>query len=118
MLAAVDKARHVRGAIFLDAELPHVPEQSAAGVSAFRRQLTQVLEGHKPVSLPHEEIIAKLDEAGKTFHILLLKTDLTIPYTSVFIRLDCGYWSDEAEQGLRKAMQQAGGSEPAGGQSQ
>jgi hypothetical protein len=37
--------------------------------------------------------------------VLLLKTDLTLPYTSVFIRLDCGYWSDEAEQQLRAAIE-------------
>ena len=55
-------------------------------------------------SLPHEEIISKLDEAGKTFHILVLKSRLTIPYTSVFIRLECGYWSADAEKRLREAM--------------
>ena len=52
------------------------------------------LKGQKVTSLPHEKTIEQLDEAGQTFHVLLLKTDLTLPYTSVFIRLDCGYWSD------------------------
>jgi hypothetical protein len=32
---------------------------------------------------------------------------MTLPYTSVFIRLDCGYWSDEAELELRAAMEAA-----------
>jgi len=36
---------------------------------------------------------------------LLLKTKLTLPYTSVFFRLDCGYWTDEAETQLRKDFQ-------------
>jgi hypothetical protein len=27
-----------------------------------------------------------------------------LPYTSVFIQLDCGYWSAEAEQRLRAAF--------------
>jgi hypothetical protein len=27
-----------------------------------------------------------------------------LPYTSVFIRLDCGYWSAEAEAVLRDSM--------------
>ena len=51
-----------------------------------------------------QEIISKLDEAGKTFHILVLKTSLTIPYTSVFVRLECGYWGADAEKRLRAAM--------------
>jgi hypothetical protein len=34
----------------------------------------------------------------------VLKTRMTIPYTSVFLRLDCGYWSDEQEKRLREKM--------------
>ncbi len=104
-LAAVHDAPHVRGSIFVDAELPHVPEASAKGIDDYRVGLRKVLEGQQVASLPHDEIIALLDEAGATFHVLLLKTDLTLPYTSVFIRLDCGYWSDDAEQQLRAAIE-------------
>lgn len=50
-------------------------------------------------------------DAGQTFHVMLLKTNLTLPYTSVYIRLDCGYWSDEAEVQLRSAIEAAGDSE-------
>ncbi|MDP4291175.1 MAG: hypothetical protein Q8908_08845, partial [Bacteroidota bacterium] len=62
------------------------------------------LSGSKPEVMLHENIIAMLDDAGKTFNILLLKTKLTLPYTSVFFRLECGYWTDEAEKELRAAM--------------
>jgi hypothetical protein len=54
--------------------------------------------------LPHEQIIAKLDESGKLFRILVLKSTLAIPYTSVFFELDCGYWSREAEERLRLSI--------------
>lgn len=36
---------------------------------------------------------------------MIIKTDLPLPYTPVFIRLDCGYWSAEAEKELRTAME-------------
>jgi len=98
------KARHVRAVIFTDAELKVVPESDATGVTAYREALEKLLGQSEVQSLPHEQIISKLDDAGKTFHILVLKTNLTIPYTSVFIRLDCGYWSDEAEKRLREKM--------------
>lgn len=104
VLDQLAKAPHVRPVIFTDAELKAVPEADAAGITAYRDALTHVLAKTEAQSLPHEEIIARLDDAGKTFHILVLKTNLTIPYTSVFIRLDCGYWSDDAEKRLRKAM--------------
>ena len=45
-----------------------------------------------------------IDEAGKTFQVLVFKTNMTIPYTSVFIRLDCKYWTDEQEKRLREKM--------------
>jgi hypothetical protein len=104
VLDQVGKAKHVRPVIFTDAELKLVPESDAKGVTAYREALTSLLGKTDAQSLPHEQIISKLDEAGRTFHILVLKTTLTIPYTSVFVRLDCGYWTDEDEKRLREKM--------------
>jgi hypothetical protein len=108
VLNQIAKAKHVRPIIFTDAELKLVPESDAKGVTAYRQALTGILGKTagktEAQSLPHEEIISKLDEAGKTFHILVLKTTLTIPYTSVFIQLECGYWGADAEKRLREAM--------------
>ncbi len=104
VLNELSKAKHVRPVIFTDAELKVVPETDAAGVTAYREALAKMVGNTETQSLPHEEIISKLDEAGKTFHILVLKTRLTIPYTSVFIRLECAYWKPDAEKRLREAM--------------
>jgi hypothetical protein len=104
VLAQIAKSEHVRPVVFTDAELKLVPESDAKGVTAYREALATVLGETEAQSLPHEEIISKLDEAGKTFHILVLKTRMTIPYTSVFVRLECGYWSSDAEKRLRAAM--------------
>ena len=104
VLDQVGKAKHVRPVVFTDAELKFVPEGEAKGVTAYREALTSLLGKTDAQSLPHEQIISKLDEAGRTFHILVLKTTLTIPYTSVFVRLDCGYWTDEDEKRLREKM--------------
>jgi hypothetical protein len=30
---------------------------------------------------------------------------MTIPYTSVFFELDCGYWNADAEQRLRQLIE-------------
>ena len=104
VLDELAKARHVRPVIFTDAELKAVPEADANGVTAYREALSRLVGQTEAQSLPHEEIISKLDEAGKTFHILVLKTRMTIPYTSVFMRLECAYWKPEAERKLREAM--------------
>ena len=109
VLREVAATRHLRPLVFTDAELKAVPEEDAPGVSYYRDSLNHFLDEFNSgslerQSLPHEEIIAKLDEAGKTFHILVLKTRMTIPYTSVFLRLDCGYWTEEQEKRLRERM--------------
>jgi len=106
VLAELSKTKHVRPITYTDSELNFVAEKDAPGVEEYRRGLRRVLGEHTPQELPHEKIIGKLDEAGNTFRVLLIKTRLTIPYTSVFIQLDCGYWSAEAEKRLRDTMQQ------------
>jgi hypothetical protein len=104
VLRAVDSSIHVRPVVYMDAELPFVPEKDAPGVEEYRRQIKEVLGQRAVHSAPHEEIIHRVDDEGKTFHILVLKTNLTIPYTSLFLQLNCKYWSDDAEARLRAAM--------------
>jgi len=99
------RTQHVRPVIFTDSELKAVPEADAPGVTPYREALAHLLGKTEAQSLPHEEIISKLDEAGKTFHILVLKSRMTVPYTSVFIRLDCGYWTADQEKRLREKME-------------
>ncbi|HUW18145.1 MAG TPA: RbsD/FucU domain-containing protein [Sedimentisphaerales bacterium] len=106
-LKAVDGAKHVRANVYLDAEMKYVAEESAPGIEAYRRELAVLLDKRAVKSVPHEELIARLDEAAKTFRILILKTNLTLPYTSVFLELDCGYWSPQAEQELRQTIHKA-----------
>ena len=101
VLAAIAASSHVRANINLDAELKLVTEAAAPGVGALRSELTRQLAGQHTYALAHQQIIGRLDEAGKLFRILILKSTLTIPYTSVFLELDCGYWSEEAERRLR-----------------
>ncbi len=105
VLKAVEAAPHVKAKVMIDQELDSVPETDAPGVEAYRRQLKSHLTGKQVAVMPHEEIIRKLDEGAKLFSILLLKTDMVLPYTSVFLELDCGYWNAEKEQRLRKAIE-------------
>ena len=107
VIAALAKTQHVKPTVYLDAEMKFVPEKDAPGISTYRDDLKAILAKQPAVELPHEQIIAKLDEAGKTFKVLVIKTPLTKPYTSVFFQLECGYWNAEAEKRLRDAMKAA-----------
>ena len=58
----------------------------------------------------HEQIIAKLDQVSQVFRVLIIKTDLTIPYTTVFFELGCAYWPADAEDGCARRWLHPGNS--------
>jgi D-ribose pyranose/furanose isomerase RbsD len=104
VLRAVDGAKHIRPKIWLDKELAYVPESLAPGADDARRRLEAALNGRGAAPILHQELIARLDEVGKTFKIVMVKTTLAVPYTTVFMELDCGYWGPEAETAMRARM--------------
>ncbi len=110
---AIANCGHVRPRIYLDAELEFVPDADAPGVTQLKEQLFESLGNQAAKSVPHEEIIAKLDQAAQMFNILIIKTTATIPYTSIFFELDCAYWDDDAERRLRDGMRALGSADGA-----
>jgi len=104
VLAAVEKAPHVNGTIYVDKELTFVAEKNAKGINDYRKVLDKVLAGKDIQRLPHMDIIKKLDASSDLFNVVILKTDLTLPYTSVFVELGAGYWNSKAEAELRESM--------------
>ena len=107
VFSSIAESKHVRANVFADREIEFVSISDAPAVLDFSRKLGAVLQGSGISYLPHEQIIQKLDESAKLFRVLIIKTDMTVPYTSVFFELDCGYWSTDAEQRLRKAISAA-----------
>ena len=104
VLSALGKSRHVQPVIYMDAELASVAEEDAPGIGDYRRAVAEAVTGETVKTLPHEEIISELDKAGKLFRVLIIKTDMTLPYTSVFLELDCRYWGPVKEKRLRDSM--------------
>jgi hypothetical protein len=104
VLREIERSTQVRPVVFMDTELPFVTDEDSPGVTTYRTEVMPLLQEYPLEQLPHEKIIANVDEAGKTFRVLVLKTNMTIPYTSVFIRLDCKYWTADQEKRLRAKM--------------
>jgi L-fucose mutarotase/ribose pyranase (RbsD/FucU family) len=104
VLDAITASRHIRANVYVDKELSFVAENDAPGITEYRKQLDAAVYGSSVKRIPHEQIIAKLDQSAQVFRILIIKTDMTIPYTSVFFELDCGYWNAGAEERLRQAL--------------
>jgi hypothetical protein len=104
VLGSINSSIHVRPLVYMDKELPFVGDDDAPGASAYREQVQKMLADYTIESMPHERVISQIDETSKEFHVLVLKTTMTIPYSSVFIRLDCKYWSADAEKRMRQRM--------------
>jgi hypothetical protein len=105
VLARLRHFRHVRPLVHLDRELAFVEEQDAPGIDGYRSWLKTALQEFTVDATPHEEIIARLGRAAQKFSVLIVKSTMQLPYTSVFLELDCGYWNAEAEGRLRAALQ-------------
>jgi hypothetical protein len=101
VLQEIEKAPHVKPIILLDAELAMLSEEEVPGIDGYQTALKKILNGQDTKALPHETIIAKLDNTAHLFNVLILKTNMVLPYTTVFLELDCAYWNAEKEQQLR-----------------
>jgi hypothetical protein len=104
VLARIQESRHARAVLFTDKELAFVPEADAAGISQYRRDIAGLFGEQQITTVPHETLIKQLDTDAHEFKILIIKTNMAIPYTSVFINLKAAYWGDEPEKRLREAM--------------
>jgi hypothetical protein len=79
VLKAIDAAKHIRPKVYLDKELAFVPEALAPGADDARRRLEEALKGRGAAPVLHEELISRLDQVGKTFKIVMIKTTLAVP---------------------------------------
>jgi hypothetical protein len=108
VLHQIKASMHVRALAHEDMELQFIPENDAAGVERFRDELKRHLDGVPADTAPHQSLIDGLSKTSQTFHVLILKTKMTIPYSSVFLQLDCNYWSADSESKLRNAIKKTG----------
>jgi L-fucose mutarotase/ribose pyranase (RbsD/FucU family) len=104
VLYVLKASKHVTPIIYTDKELSYLDENDAPGIGTYRADLEQILGGQKTNALPHLQIISKLDQVSQAFRVLIIKTNMTLPYTSVFLELDCAYWGTDAEKRLRAKM--------------
>ncbi|MCS4225813.1 hypothetical protein [Sphingobacterium sp. BIGb0165] len=91
---------HIQPIVYQDEELAHIDEQLVPGMDAFRKEVGAIFGSDIRV-IPHVSVFKKIDDASKLFNIVILKTASVLPYTSLFIELDCKYWNADKEQELR-----------------
>lgn len=104
VLSDIDHSVHVTPIVHIDAEQSFVLAAEAPGIIAYRKELKSILGDRSVQSLPHLENLKKISEVAKVYRVLVLKTTIAVPYTSVFLQLGCKYWTPADEQQLRARM--------------
>jgi len=104
---AISSSRHVRATVFLDKELDFLDGRDYPGASELKQRIMAAFTKDQVKSIRHSDVLSRIDKAGKVFRILFIKTTTTIPYTSVYMRLECGYMSDQIDRNIKAAMSNA-----------
>lgn len=88
-------------------ELPFVSNDRAPGIEQFRKDLKTALHGHEVRELEYRSLALLTHSESSKFAVLVLKSRTALPYSSVFIELDSGYWDRELEDELRGEIKEA-----------
>lgn len=108
VLNEVQKAPHVHPLVYTDLELKYMDDHIMPGSEKMRQviydTISKYVDGDLKCLHHNKELFPKFDAVSKQFSILVLKTNCTIPYSSVFLELDCGYWDGTKEKMLRDKM--------------
>lgn len=106
VLRAIEQTEHVRPRVYVSREMRSVENDYAPGVEELRKQISSSLHSHEPTELDHQALLTLLEDANRSFDVLVVRTNTALPYSSVFMELQPGYWDSDSEQHLREKMQQ------------
>lgn len=91
--------------IWVSHELSVVPEERAPGITRHRQELEKLLLGRFHYAVNSRVIDMQLAQAAKDFRILYIRTSTRLPYSSIAIELDSGYWNSDAEAEVQQRVQ-------------
>jgi L-fucose mutarotase/ribose pyranase (RbsD/FucU family) len=104
VLNAIERTQHVRPQVYLTREMRAVENDFAPGIDAMRERIRSSLHGHQPTELDQQSLITLLESAHLSYDVLVIRTPTALPYTSVFLELQPGYWDAESEDRLRQRI--------------
>jgi len=104
VLNSIEQTQHVRPRVYLTRELRSVENDFAPGIDELRNQIKASLHGHESTELDQQSLITLLESANQSFDVLVIRTPTALPYTSVFMELQPGYWDAESEERLRQRI--------------
>lgn len=105
VLRSLEKTENLRPTIYVPRELRSVENDFAPGIDQVREELKKALHGHEPTEIDQQSLLTVMEDANRNFTILVIRTGSALPYASVFMELQPGYWDSQSESRLRKRIQ-------------
>lgn len=105
VLNTLERTEHVRPRVYQTRELRSVENDFAPGIDEFRARIQGSLHGHEATELDQQSLLVLLEDANRSFDVLVIRTPTAMPYTSVFLELQPGYWDAESETRLRERIE-------------
>jgi len=104
VLNTLEQTQHVKPNIYLTREMRAVENDVAPGINEMRLQIKNSLHGHESTEIDQQSLLTLIESAQSSFNVLVIRTSTALPYTSVFLELQPGYWDDESEKELRQRI--------------
>ncbi|PQJ29613.1 hypothetical protein [Rubritalea profundi] len=101
VLQTIESSGHIRPRIYLTLEFDELSDSYAPGIENHRVQLTKSLNERATQSLSARSLESTLRCSKNGNRILVVKSQTALPYTSIYIELESGYWDGESETALR-----------------
>ena len=105
VLRALERTENLRPRVYLTRELRSVENDFAPGIEDMRKRINEALHGHEAAELEQQSLMTLLEDAGRSFDVLVIRTRSAMPYASVFLELQPGYWDEASESRLRDRIQ-------------
>ncbi|RYD22863.1 MAG: hypothetical protein EOP88_06465 [Verrucomicrobiaceae bacterium] len=105
VLNALEQTENVRPHVYVTRELRSVENDFAPGIEDLRKRLKGSLHGHEPAELDQQSLLTLLEDANRSFDVLVVRTPTALPYSSVFLELQPGYWDVDSEMRLRDQIE-------------
>lgn len=105
VLQALERTENVRPQVYLAREMRSVENDFAPGIDDMRESIRNSLHGHEPTELDQQSLLTLLEDANRSFDVLVIRTQTALPYSSVFLELRPGYWDADSEARLRERIE-------------
>ncbi len=105
VLNTLEQTETVRPLVYVPRELRAVENDFAPGIDEFRKSLQAAMHGHETTELDQQSLLTLLEDANRSFDVLVIRTPTALPYSSVFLELQPGYWDVDSETRLRERVE-------------